>query len=407
MKCRHCHSKLEFIFIDLGFAPPSNAYLSLDDLNKPELTYPLRIFVCEKCWLVQTEDFAKPNNLFDSSYAYFSSTSNSLLNHAKEYYEMICKRLLLNENNYVVEIASNDGYLLRNFVNAGLPCLGIEPTESTAKVAEKFGIPVYKEFFGEKVANNLASDGKQADLIIANNVYAHVPDINGFTKGLKSLLKPGGTITLEFSSLMEMVKNCLFDLFYHEHYSYLSLNTVRNIFGVAGLKIIDVENLSQQGGSLRVYGCHIEDKRKPSSTVKEQLAIENEFGLFKINTYKKFQILSEQIKNDLIYFLIEKKRNGAVVGAYGAAAKGNTLLNYSGIKPDLLPWVCDAASSKQGKFLPGSHIPIYSPEYIKVKKPDFLLILPWNISREIEKQLEFVNQFDTKFVTALPRLKIS
>jgi len=406
MNCRHCQNKIEYLFLDLGFAPPSNAYRTKEDLNKPELTYPLRIMVCESCWLVQTEDFVDADAIFTAEYAYFSSTSSSWLEHAATYSNMIQKRLCLNSESLVVEVASNDGYLLKNFVEVNIPCLGIEPTDSTAQAAENLGIPVQREFFGNQFADKLAKDGKQADLIIGNNVYAHVPDINDFTIGFKKLLKPGGTITIEFAYLLNLIQQNEFDTVYHEHFSYLSLTTVNSIFKSAKLKVYDIDNLSSHGGSLRVYGCHEDSNIMPSKNVNRQLKIEKDSGLLNIDTYTSFQDRANKIKNDLLLFLIEKRKEGKSVVGYGAAAKGNTLLNYGGIKEDLLSFVCDAAISKQGKYLPYSHIPILEPDYIKDYKPDYILILPWNLSKEISIQLNYVRDWNCKFVKAVPELQI-
>lgn len=405
MKCRHCGAPLNQTFLDLGFAPPSNAYLNPEDLARPEITYPLRIKVCEECWLVQTEDYTEADELFGGDYAYFSSTSSSWLNHAARYVEQITDRLRLTSDSFVIEVAANDGYLLKNFVAAGVPCLGIEPTASTAEAAEKLGIPVLKEFFGEELARKLARDGKQPDLIIGNNVFAHVPDINDFTLGLKQALKPGGTITLEFPHLMQLLAHTQFDTIYHEHFSYLSLYTVTKIFAKAGLQVWDVEELPTHGGSLRVYGCHLGDRRV-SDRVTSLLELEKIQGLQDLANYQHFHERADQVKNQLLAFLIEQKTAGKVVAGYGAAAKGNTLLNYAGIKPDLLAFVCDAAPSKQGKFLPGSHIPIFPPTAIKEKQPDFVLILPWNLQTEVIAQLDYVKGWGGKFVTAIPDLKI-
>ena len=373
--------------MDLGFAPPSNAYLSKDDLSKPEKYYPLKVKVCEECWLVQTEDYANADELFSSDYAYFSSTSTSWLTHAKEYSNKIISRLNLKKDSHVIEVASNDGYLLKNFKEANIPCLGIEPTESTADAAEAIGINVIKKFFGETLAKELALEGKQAELIIGNNVYAHVPDINDFTKGLKALLKPTGIITLEFPHLLRLIEGTQFDTIYHEHFSYLSLYSVSKIFASCGLRIWDVEELKTHGGSLRVYGCHEDDSRETLPSVASILSKEESYGLRKIETYKNFQPKVEKIKNDLLTFLIGQKEKGKRVVAYGAAAKGNTLLNYAGIKPDLLPVVFDAAESKQGKFLPGSHIPILCPNDIEKHSIDIVLIIPWNIANEIKARV--------------------
>ena len=404
MNCRHCGAPLIHTFLDLGFAPPSNAYLSKEDLSKPEKYYPLNIKVCDHCWLVQTEDYAQADELFSPDYAYFSSTSSGWLDHAKRYSKQMAEMLKLNGNSHVIEIASNDGYLLKNFVEAEIPCLGIEPTDSTADAAEKLGIPVLREFFGEKLGKQLAEEGKQADLIAGNNVYAHVPDINDFTKGLKAALKPEGTITLEFPHLMQLIKQTQFDTVYHEHFSYLSLYTVSQIFQAAGLRVWNVEELPTHGGSLRVYGCHQEDKRATTNSIEVTLKQEKEEGLQTLETYKTFQNRADQVKNGVLQFLIEQKKAGKKVAAYGAAAKGNTLLNYAGVKPDLLPFVCDAADAKQGKYMPGSHIPILSPKAIEQERPEYVLILPWNIANEVIKQNSTVCNWQGKFVTVVPEL---
>jgi len=406
MNCRHCSKPLTHTFLDLGFAPPSNAYLSEADLTKPEKYYPLKVMVCDQCWLVQTEDYAQADELFSADYAYFSSTSSGWLAHAESYANHITKTLGLNSESLVIEVASNDGYLLKNFVASGIPCIGIEPTESTATAAEKLGIPVIREFFGETLGKSLAREGKQADLIVGNNVYAHVPDINDFTRGLKAALKSTGTITLEFPHLMQLIEHTQFDTVYHEHFSYLSLHTVSQIFETVGLRIWNVEELSTHGGSLRVYGCHIEDARETTASVEKLLDEEQKNGLRQLETYLSFQPRANKVKNDLIQFLIEKARAGKIVVAYGAAAKGNTLLNYAGIKPDLLPLVFDAALAKQNKCMPGSHIPILPPSYIQDLKPDYVLILPWNIAEEVIKQNSAVREWGGKFVTAVPEIKI-
>lgn len=406
MKCRYCGEPLEHTFLDLGYAPPSNAYLNAEDLNRPEIYYPLKIKVCAECWLVQTEDYTDADALFTPEYAYFSSTSSGWLAHAKRYTEKMTEMLGLDRDSYVIEIASNDGYLLKNFVAAGIPCLGIEPTDSTADTAEELGIPVLREFFGESLGFQLAAKGQQADLIAGNNVYAHVPDINDFTRGLKEALKHGGTITLEFPHLMNLVGLNQFDTVYHEHFSYLSLYTVNRIFEDAGLRIWDVEELPTHGGSLRVYGCHIDDPRETRGSVANMLAEEKNRGLQELHTYLKFQDSADKIKNDLLAFLVEQKQKGAKIGAYGAAAKGNTLLNYAGVKPDLISFVCDAASAKQEKLMPGSHIPIIAPTHIAEEKPDYIVILPWNIAEEVEDQLSFIQDWGGQFVRAIPELRV-
>ena len=406
MNCRHCKKPLTHTFVDLGFAPPSNAYLTKEDLSKTEKYYPLRVRVCEECWLVQTEDYADANDLFNYNYSYFSSTSTSWLKHAEEYFNKIISRLELNKDSYVIELASNDGYLLKNFKKANIPCLGIEPTNSTADAAEKLGIPVVREFFSESLGVQLRNEGRQADLIIGNNVYAHVPDINDFTKGLKTALKPNGTITLEFPHLLHLIERTQFDTIYHEHFSYLSLHTVSKIFACHGLRIWDVKELSTHGGSLRIYGCHEDASQKNLPSVDSILLKEEEFGLRKAETYKNFQPKVEQIKNNLLTFLIEQKEKGKKVVAYGAAAKGNTLLNYAGIKPDLLPVVFDAAELKQGKFLPGSHIPIVSQKELAKANPDYVLILPWNIAKEVRYENAKFLKDGVKFVTTMKHLSV-
>lgn len=407
MKCRHCLTFLTHTFLDLGFAPPSNAYLSPNDLVKPEKYYPLKVKVCNNCWLVQTEDYAQAEELFNSDYAYFSSTSSGWLAHAAKYTEKMTSLLSLSAQSYVIEVASNDGYLLKNFLMADIPCLGIEPTDSTADAAEKIGIPVIRKFFGEDLGKELAENSQQADLIIGNNVYAHVPDINDFTRGLKAALKPNGTVTLEFPHLMQLLEHFQFDTIYHEHFSYLSLYTVSKIFKSTGLRVYEVEELSTHGGSLRVYGCHEHDLRPTHNSVIDMLAEEKRRGMQQLATYSNFQIYTNKIKNDLLSFLLEIKKAGKKIAAYGAAAKGNTLLNYAGIKPDLLPFVCDAASAKQGKYMPGSHIPIMAPSYLTEYEPDFILILPWNIAAEVKEQNQEMTIKGAKFVTAVPSLVIS
>lgn len=407
MNCRHCASPLQHAFLDLGFAPPSNAYLSLEDLTKPEKYYPLKVKVCSQCWLVQTEDYAQADELFSSDYAYFSSTSTGWLAHAAKYAEQMTQQLRLTTDSLIIEVASNDGYLLKNFVRAGIPCLGIEPTASTAAAAETLGIPVLREFFGEQLGKQLAATGKQADLIAGNNVYAHVPDINDFTRGLKAALKPNGTITLEFPHLMRLIEHTQFDTIYHEHFSYLSLYTAERIFKAAGLRVWDVEQLPTHGGSVRIYGCHADDARASTPAVASLLGEEAIRGLQTLAIYQSFQARADKVKDDLLSFLIEQKRAGKTVAAYGAAAKGNTLLNYAGVKPDLLPFVCDAAQAKQGKYMPGSHIAIQPPSVLVEQRPDYLVILPWNIAAEVKQQNAHLAALGTKFVTAVPQLEIT
>ncbi len=406
MNCRHCFSKLAHTFVDLGFAPPSNAYLKKDDLLKPEKYFPLRVMVCDQCWLVQTEDYAQADELFNSDYAYFSSTSSSWLAHAKDYVHKMVNEFSLSKESFVIEVASNDGYLLKNFVDLEIPCLGIEPTASTALASKDLGIPTLEKFFSENLAKNLVSHEKSADLIICNNVYAHVPDINDFTKGLKKLLNKGGVITIEFPHLLRLIMNNQFDTIYHEHFSYLSIFTVSKIFNSFGLRIFRVENLNTHGGSVRVYGCHLDDSRPGEYSLVEFLQEEKDFGLHLLSTYHGFQEKVNKIKDDLMLFLIEAKRDLKKVVAYGAAAKGNTLLNYAGVKTDLIQHVYDAAPSKQGKFMPGSHIPIVPSPELKYSSIDYILILPWNLTKEIKEQLSNEVDSGVKYVYAVPSLTI-
>lgn len=405
MNCRHCQASLDETFLDLGFAPPSNAYLTAVELSKAEKYYPLKIMVCTSCWLVQTEDYTDAGELFGPNYAYFSSTSSSWLAHAVNYAEKLTKMLDLNGNKLVIEVGSNDGYLLKNFLATGISCLGIEPTDSTAVASEKLGIPVLREFFSEELGKRLASGGRKADLIVGNNVYAHVPDINDFTLGLKALLQPGGTITLEFPHVKELIDLNQFDTVYHEHFSYFSLYTVDRIFKGAGLRIWDVEKLPTHGGSLRIYGCHIEDSRVTTNAVNRLLNVEKRCGLQTLAIYKNFQMKANKVKDDLLSFLIKQKKSGKKVAAYGAAAKGNTLLNYAGVKSDLLPFICDAGVAKQGKYTPGSHIPILPPSELSSGFWDFVLVLPWNLAREIMVENSDLIDNGTKFVTAVPEMR--
>ncbi len=406
MNCRHCQTPLKHVFLDLGFAPPSNAYLTAAQLKRPETYFPLKLYVCDSCWLVQTEDYATADELFQFDYAYYSSTSRSWLKHAELYTRLMSERFKLSAKSFVIEIASNDGYLLRNFLEPGIPCLGIEPTDGTATAAETLGIPVLREFFSDELGQKLAKEGKTADLVIGNNVYAHVPDINDFTKGLKSVLKPGGTITLEFPHLMRLIEQAQFDTVYHEHFSYLSLHSVIQIFTQAGLRVWEVEELDTHGGSLRIYGCHAEDQRETHPSVPNLLAEEERHGLRQLGTYRNFQPRANRVKDELLAFLIGEKRAGRKVVAYGAAAKGNTLLNYAGIRSDLLPVVFDAALSKQNKYLPGVHIPISAPHLLAEIRPHTVLILPWNIAEEVIEQNKNVRDWGGQFAVAVPEMRI-
>lgn len=406
MKCRHCQAPLSQPFVDLGSAPPSNAYLGEPDLHRPETHYPLRVLVCSECRLVQTEDFVTEDTVFDADYAYFSSTSRGWLAHAKTYCDRMTERFGLGAESFVIEVASNDGYLLRNFVARGIPCLGIEPTASTASAAREVGVETLEAFFGEDLAEKLAEERRQADLIAGNNVFAHVPDINDFTAGLAAALKPEGVITLEFPHVMRLVEFCQFDTIYHEHFSYLSLLTVERIFEKAGLRIFDVDELPTHGGSLRVYGCHQAAGHDRKSAVETVLAEEHRRGMDTNGYYEGFQVRADGIKDGLLRFLLKAKQDGMSVAGYGAAAKGNTLLNYAGVRPDLLPFVCDAAAAKIGKFMPGSRIPILDPAVLETWRPDYLLILPWNIAEEVRTQNAHLAEQGTRFVVAVPELTI-
>ena len=401
--CRHCGAPLTLDFLDLGTAPPSNAYLRAEDLNKPEEVFPLRIKVCRECRLVQTEDFTPASHLFTDEYAYFSSTSKSWLDHAARYAEMIAGRLGLGPDSNVIEVASNDGYLLRNFRDAGIPCLGIEPTASTADFARAQGIDVITEFFGEELAKRLPP----ADLVIGNNVYAHVPDINDFTKGLSTVLKPEGVVTLEFPHVMRLVEFNQFDTVYHEHFSYLSLFAVDRIMLAAGLRIFDVEELPTHGGSLRIYACRAEASHAQSQRVIDLQAEEIRRGIDTDSFYATLQSSAERTRDSVLQFLRNAKAKGQSVAGYGAAAKGNTLMNFAGVTADLLPYVCDAAEAKIDKYLPGSRIPICAPERLELDRPDYIVILPWNIAAEVRTQLEGLQQTGTKFVTFIPEMQVS
>jgi SAM-dependent methyltransferase len=407
MNCRHCGNALQHTFADLGSAPPSNAYRLPEQLNQPEATYPLVVCVCEKCWLVQTKDFVAAHEMFSADYAYFSSVSSGWLQHAADYVEMIIAKLQLDSSSHVIEIASNDGYLLKNFVSAGIPCLGIEPTTETAAKSREFGIPVMESFFTSSLAKQLSRDNKQADLIIGNNVLAHVPDINDFVTGLHGVLKDNGVVTMEFPHLLELIKHCQFDTIYHEHFSYLSLSVVKRIFNQAGLQIFDVEQLPSHGGSLRIYASKTALCKSATENVQRIIDLEIDNGLQDLDTYLGFQQEIDKLTKGLVDFLASQKKACKTVIGYGAAAKGNTLLNYAGIKADLLPAICDAAPSKQGKLMPGSQIPIYPPDYLTKNRPDFLLILPWNIADEVKNQNAELAKVGTKFVTVAPMLKIS
>lgn len=407
MKCRFCNNELTFEFIDLVNSPPSNSNLTEIELNEPEFFYPLKLFVCEKCFLVQIDEYKESDEIFNDKYAYFSSFSNTWLEHSRRYVEMIVDKLKLDKNSFVVEIASNDGYLLQYFKEREIPCLGIEPASNTAAVAKEKGIEVINDFFGARLANELLIQYKKPDLLLGNNVLAHVPDINDFVEGLKIFLKKTGVITMEFSHLMQLIDDNQFDTIYHEHFSYLSFLTVKSIFEAHGLELFDVEELPTHGGSLRIYAKHKEDTSKQiSSNVNNLLNLELSKKMNSIGYYKDCQENANKIKYDLLQFLIKQKINDKKVVAYGAAAKGNTLLNYCGVKKDLIKFVVDKSPHKQGKYLPGSHIPILNEEHIKDFKPDYIIVLPWNIKEEIMKQLDYVREWGCRFVIPIPELSI-
>jgi SAM-dependent methyltransferase len=407
MSCRHCSAKLSLELIDLGSSPPSNAYLTREMLFAPEKTFPLRIMVCEKCWLVQTLDFTRADELFSSEYAYFSSFSTTWLQHAERYVAEMVERFPLDPTSHVVEIASNDGYLLQYVKARGIPCTGIEPTASTARAARQKGIDTIESFFGAELGARLAVEGKRADLMVANNVLAHVPDINDFLKGFANLLKPGGVATFEFPHLLRLLVENQFDTIYHEHFSYLSLTAVENIFKSNGLAVFDVEEIPTHGGSLRVFAQRATAGRQPiSDRVAALLALEAEAGVSTAKGYQGFQQRAEKVKDDFVAFLIDAKRRGKLVAAYGAAAKGNTLLNFAGIRRDLIAYVVDLNPAKQGKFMPGSRIPILSENVLYRDTPDFVVILPWNLKSEVMHQLKDGGLSAVRFVTAVPELEI-
>lgn len=409
MQCRFCKAELNDVFIDLVNSPASNSFLSEEDLNEPEIFYPLKAFVCNNCFLVQLDEYKKSDAIFNDNYLYFSSYSTSWLQHAKEYVAMISDRFAYNENSLVIEVASNDGYLLQYFKEKNIPVMGIEPTANTAEVAIGKGIKTVIEFFGSELAYRFANTWDvKADLLLGNNVLAHVTDIIDFVLGMKIILKHTGVITMEFPHLMQLVDNNQFDTIYHEHFSYLSLYTVKQIFESQRLEIFDVDELSTHGGSLRIYAKHIEDKSKSiSANVEAVLKKETGKGLNTIAYYNHFQGKALKVKLDLMEFLIAQKRSGKKVAAYGAAAKGNTLLNYCGIKNDLISFVVDANPHKQGKYLPASHILVVNEQHLKDAKPDYIIILPWNLKEEIIAQLSYIKGWGGKFVVPIPCFQIT
>ena len=404
--CRFCGRNLTHTFVDLGMSPLCESYISSDQLNEMERFYPLHVYVCDKCFLVQLLEYVSPDKIF-SDYAYFSSYSDSWLKHARNYVDMAVARFGIDSKSHVVEIASNDGYLLQYFVQRGIPVLGVEPAANVAAVAERKGVPSLVKFFGVKTAGELVTEGKQADLLLGNNVLAHVPDINDFVAGLKVLLKSAGVITMEFPHLMRLMNENQFDTIYHEHFSYLSFTTVEKIFLAHGLTIFDVEEIPTHGGSLRIYARHYEDASKPVEKRVFQLREgEEKAGFTCLRSYFSFTEKVKETKHRFLDFLIQAKRQGCSIVGYGAPGKGNTLLNYCGVRTDFLDYVVDRSPHKQGKFLPGTHIPIHHPDRIKETKPDCVVILPWNIKTEVMEQHSYIGEWGGKFVVPIPEVTV-
>lgn len=404
--CRFCGSKLEHTFVDLGMSPLCESFLPGEHLNQMEAFYPLHAYVCGKCFLVQLEAYVTPEHIF-SDYAYFSSYSDSWLTHAKKYTDQMVGRFGIDDKSFVVELASNDGYLLQYFVEKRVPVLGIEPAANVAAVAIKKGVPSLVKFFGRETAGELAAAGKQADLLLGNNVLAQVPDLNDFVAGMKILLKPGGVITMEFPHLQQLMEENQFDTIYHEHFSYFSFITAEKIFAAHGITLFDVEELPTHGGSLRIYGRHAEDSSKPvAERAAELRAREEAAGTTRLETYSRFAEQVKETKRKLLEFLIAAKRNGKKIAGYGAPGKGNTLLNYCAIRTDFLEYTVDRNPYKHGRFLPGTHVPIFPPDRIRETKPDFLLILPWNLKDEIIKQNAFIREWGGKFVVPIPEVQV-
>jgi len=401
-KCRFCSTELTHTFVDLGMSPLCESFVDAEHLDHMEAFYPLHVYVCDNCFLVQLLEYVSPQDIF-SEYAYFSSYSDSWLDHAKSYVDMITGKLDLRPNSQVVEIASNDGYLLQYFAERDIPVLGIEPAQNIAAAAEGKGIRTVVKFFGEKTAKELVAEDIRADLLLGNNVLAHVPDINDFVKGMKILLSPSGTITMEFPHLVRLMEENQFDTIYHEHFSYLSFTTVEKIFSEHGLKVFDVEQLPSHGGSLRIYARHQDDaSRSISSRAKELKAEEEDFGIKQLQTYSSFSEQVKETKRKLLSLLVDLKSMGKSIAGYGAPGKGNTLLNYCGIRMDFIDYTVDRSTYKHGKFLPGTHIPIYPPDKIEETKPDYVMILPWNLKKEIINQLAFIREWGGQFIIPIP-----
>ena len=407
MKCRHCNHALTRNFADLRFSPPSNEYVCMNADLSAEASYPLRVLYCENCWLVQTEDFTSAENLFSHDYAYFSSFSSSWLEHCKAYTNAMIERFELNESSCVVEVAANDGYLLQFFQYNSIPNYGVEPTKSTADAAKEKGLEIVESFFGESLAKKLCQNNKQADLMVANNVLAHVPDINDFVKGFVTLLKPSGVATFEFPHLCALIENNQFDTIYHEHFSYLSFTFINTLFASQGLHIFDVKKISTHGGSLRVFTQRNDSRpHKVTKNVSELLKQESDLGVKDSMYYDGFQTAADKVSTDFKEFILGAKKEGKKIAGYGAAAKGNTLLNYSGIDKEQIDFVVDMNPQKQGKLLPGSHISIVGIEALKENKPDIVVVFPWNLIDEISLQIDFISEWDAKLVIALPEIKV-
>jgi SAM-dependent methyltransferase len=409
MKCRHCATPLherDDLFIDLGSAPPSNAFLHAGALNRPETYLPLKVLACPVCALVQVDELQRHDALFSDDYVYFSSYSTSWLAHARDYVARVVERLKLHSSSLVMEVASNDGYLLQYLQQRDIPCVGIEPTDSTARAAHSRGIETIGEFFGLEFAQRFVTQRGRCDLVLGNNVLAHVPDINDFVAGLREVLSPKGTLTLEFPHLLQLVQHTQFDTIYHEHFSYLGLHTVQRILRMHGLEVFDVEELPTHGGSLRVWAQHAANPRGALGSVAALVAREAAAGMGRRDFHAGLQARAERIKDDLLHFLIDCKRAGRRVAAYGAAAKGNTLLNFAGVRPDLLPYVVDASPHKQGRYLPGSRIPVRAPQHLLDDRPDVVLVLPWNLRDEVVAQLQAVRCWGGRFATAVPVLDV-
>lgn len=406
MNCRFCNAEVKRLFVSLGSSPLANSYLTEEQLHRMEPFYPLEGYVCSNCFLVQLNEFESPENIF-SNYAYFSSYSDTWLKHAKDYTDKMQERFGFGSKSLVIEVASNDGYLLQYFLERGIPVLGIEPAANVAEAARQKGIPTETVFFGAETATHLTSEGKCADLLVGNNVLAHVPNLNDFVDGLRILLKPQGIITMEFPHIMRLIEEAQFDTIYHEHFSYFSFLTVKKVFNAHGLTLFDVEELPTHGGSLRIYACHADDKSKEiSQRITELEKQEINAGYADINFYLHFSEKVKSIKRNIMKFLIQAKEDGKTIAGYGAPAKGNTLLNYCGIKTDFLDYTVDRNPHKQGCYLPGSRIPIYHPDKIKETKPDYVLILPWNIKDEVIQQMSYIREWGGRFIIPIPRVKI-